>query len=57
MTSRTANKRALEDAGFKFIRGDWVRKEVAPRLQAKVDKAVKDAAEDVARIKGNVATD
>ena len=53
MTSRVAIKRALEAAGFVFLRGGWVRKEAAPRLQAQVDKAVKDAAETVERIKGD----
>lgn len=31
--------------------------ETAPRLQVKIDQAVKDAAGDVERIKGDVATD
>lgn len=57
MTSRVAIKRALEAAGFVFLRGGWVRKESAPRLQAKIDQAVKDAAEQVERIKGDVAND
>jgi hypothetical protein len=57
VTSRVAIKRALEAAGFVFLRGGWVRKEAAPRLQAKIDQAVKDAAEDVERIKGDVAAD
>jgi hypothetical protein len=46
-------KRALERLGFVFLRGGWVRREVAPKLQAQIDKAVKDAAEDVAKIKGD----
>lgn len=53
MTSRVAIKRALEAAGFVFLRGGWIRKEAAPRLQDKIDKAVKDAAETVERIKGD----
>lgn len=53
MTSRVAIKRALEAAGFVFLRGGWVRKGAAPRLQAQVNKAVKDAAESVGRIKGD----
>jgi len=57
MLDRKAIKRALEAAGFVFLRGGWVRKEAAPRLQDKIDKAVKDAAETVERIKGDVATD
>lgn len=55
MTSRVAIKRALEAAGFVFLRGGWARKEAAPRLQDKIDRAVKDAAESVERIK-NVGT-
>jgi len=51
MTSRVAIKRALEAAGFVFLRGGWVRKEAAPRLQTQVDKAVKDAAETVEAVK------
>lgn len=51
MTSRVAIKRALEAAGFVFLRGGWVRKEAAPRLQDKVDRAVKDAAEQVHSVK------
>lgn len=53
MTSRVAIKRALEAAGFVFLRGGWVKREAAPRLQDKIDKAVKDAAETVERIKGD----
>lgn len=53
MISRVAIKRALEAAGFVFLRGGWVKREAAPRLQAQVDKAVKDAAETVERIKGD----
>ena len=55
MTSRVAIKRALEAAGFVFLRGGWVRKEAAPRLQDKINAAVRDAAELVERIK-NVGT-
>ena len=53
MTSRVAIKRALEAAGFVFLRGGWVRKEAAPRLQAQVDKAVRDAQDQVDAIKGS----
>lgn len=55
MTDRKAIKRALEAANFVFLRGGWVRKEAAPRLQDKINAAVKDAAESVERIK-NVGT-
>lgn len=51
MTSRVAIKRALEAAGFVFLRGGWVKREAAPRLQAQVDRAVKDAADDVAAVR------
>ena len=55
MTARVTLKRALEKLGFVFLRGGWVRREVAPRLQDKIDKAVQDAAQDVERVKnGNV---
>ena len=57
MPDRKAIKRALEAAGFVFLRGGWVRKEAAPRLQAQVDKAVNDAAETVGRIKGDGRSD
>lgn len=53
MTSRVAIKRALEAAGFVFLRGGWVKREAAPRWQAQVNKAVKDAAESVERIKND----
>lgn len=46
-----AIKRLLEKAGFVFLRGGWVRKEAAPRLQTQIDKAVNDAAQDVERVK------
>lgn len=48
---RKSIKRALEAAGFVFLRGGWVRKEAAPRLQDKIDMAVKNAADDVAAVK------
>lgn len=51
MTHTQAIKRALEAAGFVFLRGGWVRKEAAPRLQDKVDRAVKDAADEVQAVK------
>lgn len=51
MTHTQTIKRALEAAGFVYLRGGWVRKEAAPRLQAKVDQAVKDVAEDVEAVK------
>ncbi len=57
MTSRVAIKRALEAAGFVYLRGGWIRKEAAPRLQAAVDRAVTEAAKDVERIKGDVGND
>lgn len=50
MTSRVAIKRLLEKKGFVFLRGGWVRREAAPRLQAQIDKAVNDAAQDVERV-------
>lgn len=53
MTSRVAVKRALEAAGFVFLRGGWVRKESAPRLQAQVDKAVREAEESAERVKND----
>lgn len=53
MTSRVAIKRALEAAGFVFLRGGWVKREAAPRLQDKIDRAVKDAAESVDQIKNS----
>lgn len=46
-------KRALERLGFVFLRGGWVRREVAPKLQAQIDKAVKDAAQDVEAVKND----
>ena len=51
MTSRVAIKRALEAAGFVFLKGGWIRKEAAPRLQNKINAAVEDAAQEVERIK------
>lgn len=53
LTDRKAIKRALEAAGFVFLRGGWVKREAAPRLQDKIDRAVKDAAETVERIKSD----
>lgn len=50
---RKAIKRALEAAGFVFLRGGWVRREASPRLQDKINNAVSDAADDVAKIKGD----
>lgn len=44
-------KRLLERAGFVFLRGGWVRREVAPRLQDKIDAAVRDAADDVEKVR------
>jgi len=56
LLDRKAIKRALEAAGFVFLRGGWVKREAAPRLQDKIDKAVDDAADDVADVKaGKVA--
>lgn len=52
-----AIKRALEAAGFVFLRGGWVKREAAPRLQDKIDRAVKDAAETVERIKNGMDQD
>lgn len=54
MTSRVAIKRALEAAGFVFLRGGWVRREDAPRLQDKIDRAVADAADGVEHVKREV---
>jgi hypothetical protein len=51
MLDRKAIKRALEAAGFVFLRGGWVRRTDAPKLQDKIEKAVNDAADDVAKIK------
>lgn len=51
MTARVTIKRALEKAGFVFLKGGWVRREVAPGLQARVNKAVADAVDGVGRVK------
>lgn len=54
LTARVTIKRALEKAGFVFLRGGWVRKEAAPRLQDKIDRAVADAAYGVEAVKREV---
>jgi hypothetical protein len=51
MTARVTIKRALEAAGFVYLRGGWVRREDAPKLQAKIDRAVDAAADDVADVR------
>lgn len=51
MTHTQSIKRALEKAGFVFLRGGWVRKEAAPRLQDKIDRAVAEAADGVEQVK------
>jgi hypothetical protein len=51
LTDRKAIKRALEKAGFVFLRGGWVHRTDAPRLQDRVNKAVADAADDVDAVK------
>jgi hypothetical protein len=56
MIDRKSIKRALERAGFVFLRGGWVRREDAVKLQAKIDKAVSDAAEAVERNKAGTRT-
>jgi hypothetical protein len=57
MTSRVAIKRALEKAGFVHLRGGWVRKEAAPKLQDRIDRAVADVADDVAAIRATLTGD
>ena len=54
MTSRNTIKRALEKAGFVHLRGGWVRKEAAPRLQDKIDRAVAEAADGVGAVRASV---
>ena len=54
MLDRKTIKRALEKAGFVFLKGGWVRKEAAPRLQDKIDRAVADAADGVEQVKKGV---
>ena len=54
MTARVTIKRALEKAGFVHLRGGWVRKEAAPRLQDKIDRAVAEAADGVEQVKREV---
>jgi hypothetical protein len=54
MTARVTIKRALEKAGFVFLKGGWVRKEAAPKLQDKIDRAVADAADSVEQVKQEV---
>jgi hypothetical protein len=54
MTARVTIKRALEKAGFVFLRGGWVRREDAPRLQDRIDRAVADAADEVDQVKREV---
>ena len=54
MTHTQTIKRALEKAGYAFVRGGWVRKEAAPRLQDKIDRAVADAADGVDQVKDAV---
>lgn len=54
MTARVTIKRALEKAGFVHLRGGWIKREDAPRLQARVDKAVADAAPGVDQVKGGI---
>ncbi len=54
MTARNTIKRALEKAGFVFLKGGWVRKEAAPRLQDKIDRAVAEAADGVEQVKREV---
>lgn len=51
MTHTQVTKRALEAAGFVYLRGGWVKREAVPRLQDKIDSAVKDAAEQVQAVK------
>jgi len=55
MTARNTIKRALEKAGFGHLRGGWVRKEDAPRLQDRINRAVADATPDVERTKSALA--
>ena len=43
MTARNTIKRALEKAGYVFVKGGWIRKEDAPKLRAKIGQAVTDA--------------
>jgi hypothetical protein len=47
-------KRALEKAGFVFLRGGWVKREDAPRLQDRINRAVADAADGVEQVKKEV---
>lgn len=54
MTHTQTIKRALEKAGFVHLRPGWVRKETAPRLQDKIDRAVADAADGVEQVKREV---
>lgn len=56
MIDRKTIKRALEKAGFVFLRGGWVRREAAPRLQDKIDRAVADAAVGVEQERNALAT-
>lgn len=56
MTARVTIKRALEKAGFVHLRGGWVRKEDAPRLQNKIDRAVAEAADGVEQTKRALTT-
>jgi hypothetical protein len=57
MTNPNTIKRALEKAGFVHLRGGWVRKEAAPRLQDRIAKAVSDVADDVAAIRAALTGD
>ena len=51
MLDRKTLKRALEKAGFVHLRPGWVRKEAAPRLQDKIDRAVAEARMEVELIR------
>lgn len=54
MTHTQTIKRALEKAGYVFLRGGWVKWEAAPRLQDKIDRAVADAADGAEQVRGNL---
>ncbi len=54
-SARVTIKRALEKAGFVHLRPGWVRKESAPRLQYKIDRAVAEAAGSVEQVKRGIA--
>lgn len=56
MIDRKTIKRALEAAGFVYLRSGWVRKEDAPRLQARIAQAIDDAADDVEAVKSELET-